>query len=472
MKGTNNFMENLKDTLFYDKKPAFDKLGNEKFEQAQQFCKGYKTFLDEGKTERDCVRFSVAQAEKCGFIPYSEDLQLKAGMKIYKVNHKKAITLVVIGKEPLAKGANITAAHIDAPRIDVRTIPLYEDSDMAFFKTHYYGGIKKYQWTAIPLELRGTVIAVDGTNTREINISIGNKEDDPVFTITDLLPHLAVNQMSKKMTEGITGEGLNILIGSKPSDSEKEGADRIKLMVLEHLNCEYGITEKDFLCAELSLVPAFNARDIGFDRSFIGAYGQDDRICSYTALRSLLDLEEIPEKTAICVLVDREEIGSEGITGMQSREFDGFMEDLCQLAGTTLRRLYENSICLSADVANAYDPNYADVSEKRNDARVNCGLVITKYTGARGKSDASEASAEMMARVRIIMEQAGVVWQTGQLGKVDAGGGGTVAKYMANRGIETVDAGVAVLSMHSPFEVTAKLDILMAYEGFLAFYKA
>lgn len=456
--------------LLYKRKTGFDAVDAA---EVQRYATDYKTFLDEGKTERDAVKAVIARAEKAGFTAYDNAKTYQAGDKFYVVNRAKSMILVVMGEEKLDNGVMLAGAHLDAPRIDIRTVPLYEADGMAFFKTHYYGGIKKYQWTAIPLELRGTVCVCHDGQVKNVDISIGKDKNDPKFVITDLLPHLGAEQMSKKASEVIKGEGLNILLASAPSTTEEEGkGDRVKLAVLEYLNENYGMTETDFLSADLSCVPAFDACDIGFDRSFVGAYGHDDRVCSYTAATALFDLPATPKHTCVCLLADREEIGSEGVTGMQSAHFDGFMEDLCEMQGVKLRDCFAHSVCLSADVCNAYDPNFPEVSESRNDARVNCGLAIVKYTGARGKSGTSEASAELMARMRCIMDTAGVTWQTGQLGRVDQGGGGTIAMYLAKRNIDTVDAGVPVLSMHAPFEVIAKLDLLMAYRGFGAFYQA
>ena len=458
--------------LFYDKKTGFDKLTDADKQAMQSYAEGYKHFLDEGKTERDAVRETVRLAEAKGFRAWKRGDALKSGDKIYQINREKGITLAVIGEKPLDEGIRLTAAHLDAPRVDIRTVPLYEEGGMAFFKTHYYGGIKKYQWTAIPLELRGVVCVCKDGEVKSVSVRIGDKPDDPKFVITDLLPHLASDQMTKKATEIVKGEGLNILVGSVPSETKDEKcSDKVKLAVMEHLNREYGMTEADFLSAELCCVPAFRACDVGFDRSFVGAYGHDDHVCSYTAATALLDLDKTPAHTCVCLLVDKEETGSEGVTGMQSRAFDTFMADLCRAQNVLPEACYENAVCLSADVCNAFDPNFAEVSEKRNDARVNCGFALVKYTGARGKSGTSDASAELMARIRCIFDKAGVVWQTGQLGKVDQGGGGTVAMYLANRNIDTVDAGVPVLSMHAPFELIAKLDLYMAYKGFSAFYQ-
>lgn len=458
--------------LFYDKKTGFDQLTGSDKKNMQAYAEDYKKFLDEGKTERDAVKEMVRLAEEKGFHAWTRNDTLKPGDKIYQINRHKGITLAVIGKKPLAEGVRLTAAHLDAPRVDIRTVPLYEDGGMAFFKTHYYGGIKKYQWTAIPLELRGVVCVCHNGQMKKVDVRIGDKPEDPKFVITDLLPHLASDQMVKKATEVIKGEGMNILVGSMPSETlDEKCSEKVKLAVMEYLNRQYGMVEADFLSAELCCVPAFKACDIGFDRSFVGSYGHDDRVCSYTAATALLDLKATPAHTCVCLLVDKEETGSDGVTGMQSRAFDTFMADLCRTQNALPEECYENSVCLSADVCNAFDPNYPEVSEKRNDARANCGFALVKYTGARGKSGTSDATAELMARIRCIFDKAGVVWQTGQLGKVDQGGGGTVAMYLANRNIDTVDAGVPVLSMHAPFEVIAKLDLYMAYKGFGAFYK-
>lgn len=458
--------------LFYDKKTGFDRLTDEDKQGIQTYAESYKKFLDEAKTERDAVKEIARMAEAKGFRAWTRDDTLKTGDKIYRINRHKGIMLAVIGEKSLAEGVRLTAAHLDAPRVDIRTVPLYEDNGMAFFKTHYYGGIKKYQWTTIPLELRGVVCVCDKGEVKRVEVRVGDKPGDPKFVITDLLPHLAANQMSRKATEIVKGEGLNILVGSVPSETvDEKCSEKIKLAVMEHLNREYGMTEADFLSAELCCVPAFGACDIGFDRSFVGAYGHDDRVCSYPAATSLFDLTETPAHTGVCLLVDKEEIGSDGVTGMQSRAFETFMGDLCRAQDVLLDECFENSVCLSADVCNAFDPNYPEVSEKRNDARANCGFALVKYTGARGKSGTSDATAELMARIRCIFDKAGIIWQTGQLGRVDQGGGGTVAMYLANRNIDTVDAGVPVLSMHAPFECIAKLDLYMAYKGFGAFYK-
>ena len=395
-------------------------------------------------------------------------MALKSGDKVYVCNRGKGVMLAYLGNKTLEEGAQITAAHIDSPRLDLKPNPLYEDSELAYFKTHYYGGIRKYQWPTIPLELHGVVILADGT---KMTVNIGGDAGDPKLVITDLLPHLGAEQNKKPLPEGISGEQLNLLLGSRPVGDEDEG-QRVKLGVLQLLNEKYGITEDDFNSAELEAVPAVNATEIGLDRSLLGAYGHDDRVCAYAALQALFDLKETPEHTAVCVLADKEEIGSDGVTGMQSAAFDTFMEDLCAAQDVPLRACYEKSFCLSADVTAAYDPNFAEVFEKRNAALVSYGVGIAKYTGARGKGGASDADAETVGYVRQLFEANDVIWQIAELGKVDAGGGGTVAMYMANRNITTLDAGVPVLAMHAPFEVVSKLDCYETYKGMKAVYEA
>ena len=459
--------EQLRRALTYQKKNGYDRLQTGELEAIEAYCSGYKQFLDGGKTERECVDRTIALAETAGFRPYVRGMELKPGDKVYQSNRGKAVMLAVIGRKDLDQGVNIGAAHIDSPRLDLKQNPVYEAEELAFFKTHYYGGIRKYQWVTIPLELHG-VVALKGGNV--VRVSVGNGEGDPLFTIDDLLPHLGAEQSKKTLGRSIPGESLNILIGSRPL-ADDEGSDRVKVAVLELLNRKYGIVEEDFISAELCAVPAFRASDIGFDRSMIGAYGHDDRVCAYAALAALLQLDT-PERTAVCMLADKEEIGSEGVTGMKSASFDTFMADLCAAQGVLPRACYEKSFCLSADVTAAYDPNFADVYEKRNSAFVNYGMGLCKYTGARGKSGASDASAELVAYVRKVLDGAGVAWQMAELGKVDAGGGGTVAAYMAERNIDTLDAGVPVLSMHSPFETVGKLDCYMTYKGMKAVFEA
>ena len=459
--------EELRKSLLYQQKNGYDLLPQEELVTMNSYCEGYKQFLDDGKTERECVVRSIAMAEAAGFRPYTRGMQLVAGDKVYKTNRDRAIMLAVIGEQSLEFGVNIGAAHIDAPRLDLKQNPLYESSELAYLKTHYYGGIRKYQWVAIPLELRGVIALRSG---EMVHVSVGSGAGDPQFTITDLLPHLAVEQSSKPLGQAIPGENLNILIGSRPLADDK-GADRIKIAILELLNQKYGIVEEDFISAELMAVPAFSAVDVGFDRSMIGAYGHDDRVCSYAALAALLELGT-PKRTAVVMLADKEEIGSEGVSGMKSAAFDTFMEDLCDGQGVLVRACFEKSFCLSADVTAAYDPHFADVYEKRNSAFLNYGMGLCKYTGSRGKSGASDASAEVVAYIRRVLDDAGVVWQMAELGKVDKGGGGTVAAYMAERDIDTIDAGVPVLSMHAPFETVSKLDCYMTYKGMKAVFEA
>ena len=457
-----------REALFYQPKNGYDRLSTQDEADMNAYCGDYKKFLDAGKTERECVDEAVRLAEAKGFKPFTRGMAVNPGDKFYRVNRGKALMLAVIGTRPLSEGVNIGAAHIDAPRLDLKPNPLYEDAELAFFKTHYYGGIRKYQWVTIPLELHGVVALKDGST---VKVSIGGGADDPQFTIDDLLPHLGAEQSKKPLGEAIPGESLNLLIGSRPFKDD-EGADRVKLAVMDILNQKYGIVEEDFISAELEVVPAFRASDVGFDRSLIGAYGHDDRVCGYAALAGLLDLEEVPAKTAVCMLADKEEIGSEGVSGMQSAAFDTFMSDLCDGQKVKLKACYEKSFCLSADVTAAFDPNFPEVYEKRNSARINYGIGLSKYTGARGKSGSSDASAEVVAKVRATLDDAEVVWQMAELGKVDAGGGGTVACYMANRDIDTLDAGVPVLSMHSPFETVSKLDCYMTYAAMKAVYRS
>ena len=390
---------------------------------------------------------------------------LEPGTKIYKSVRGKALMLAVMGRETLDHGANIAAAHVDSPRLDLKPIPLYEKDEICLLKTHYYGGIKKYQWVAIPLEIHGVVTKKDGET---VEVVIGKDPEDPKFTITDLLPHLAKDQMAKHGSDIIPGEYLNLLAGSVPYAGE--GTKRVMLAVMSLLNDRYDITEEDFLSAELAAVPAFPARDIGFDRSMIGAYGQDDRVCAYAELRAILDLDGAPERTAVCILADKEEIGSDGVSGMQSQAFEAFMADLCEQQDVALRHCFARSFCLSADVCAAFDPSFPEVSAKRTEAKLNYGMGICKFTGARGKSGTSDASAELVAYLRRLFADNGVVWQLSEMGKVDQGGGGTIAKFMADRNIDTIDAGVPGLSMHAPFELVAKFDCWMTYRGVLAAY--
>ena len=459
-------MDELRKELFYEQKNGYDLIDAEERMALEDYSAGYMSYLDESRTEREAVSNAIALAKERGFVEYVPGMELKAGARIYRNNRGKALLLAVIGEKPLSEGAVIAGAHVDAPRIDLKQVTMYESDEMCYFKTHYYGGIKKYQWVTIPLELHGVVALRSG---EVVEVSIGRRAGEPKFVITDLLPHLAKDQMTKTMADGITGEGLNILIGSVPYADE--GKDRVKLAVMSILNDSYGITEEDFLSAELTAVPAFDVCEVGLDRSLIGGYAHDDRVCAYAELKAIFDVVN-PAKTCVCILADKEETGSDGVTGMQSAAFDCFMEDLCDQQGVKLRHCYANSFCLSADVCNAYDPLYPEVSEKRSDSKINYGMGICKFTGARGKSGTSDASAEVVAYLRKLFGENNVVWQMAELGKVDQGGGGTIAKFMANRNIDTIDAGVPVLSMHAPFEVVSKFDCYMTYKGVLAAYSA
>ncbi|MBQ8028918.1 MAG: aminopeptidase [Clostridia bacterium] len=448
------------------KKEHFDFVCDDEYQNAEDFCKGYMHFLSEAKTERECNSFVIEEAEKNGFLLFDSRKTYKAGDKVYLNNRGKAVILAVIGKKGVSRGAKIVASHIDSPRLDLKPTPLYEDSELAYFKTHYYGGIRKYQWTAIPLSLHGVIIKADGSS---VKVSLGEKENEPKFVITDLLPHLAKEQSKRTLSEGIKGEELNILIGSRPFKSDS-GSELVKLNILKLLNEKYGIVEKDFISAELELVPAFPVSDIGFDRSLIGAYGHDDRVCAYPATMALFEAG-IPENTAITVLADKEEIGSDGNTGLNSAFLKYFIEDLAEAEGLKGRHVLSMSQCLSADVNAGFDPTFPSVHDKYNAALLNHGVVLTKYTGSRGKAGSSDACAEFMGEIRRILDGAEVCWQIGELGKVDEGGGGTVAMYVANLGVDVVDLGVPVLSMHAPYEIVAKSDVYSTFRACKAFFQ-
>ncbi len=455
----------LQEKLCYKKESVYAKSSPEKIDEMFSYAEGYKNYLDAAKTEREAVNASIALAEKNGFTAYRFGDALKPGDKKYFNNRGKGIFLFRIGTAPIMEtGIRILAAHIDSPRLDLKQVPLYEDSGMSFLKTHYYGGVKKYQWTAIPLALHGVVVKKDGTT---VDICVGENESDPVFYINDLLPHLSAEQSQKPLGSAIPGENLNVLVGSRPIDDDTEGA--IKLNVLRILNEMYGITEEDFLSAEISAVPAFKARDVGFDRALIGSYGHDDRVCAYPALTAIFETDS--DRTILSALVDKEEIGSEGVSGMQSAILKDLMDAISRALSADPAAVRMASACLSADVNAAYDPNFAEVYEKRNSAILSCGTTMSKYTGSRGKAGTSDASAEVVGMVRRIFDENGVVWQTSELGKIDIGGGGTVAKYIANLNIDTVDMGVPVISMHAPYEVVAKVDVYTTHEAFVAFCK-
>lgn len=458
--------EELRQSLLAAPKNGYATLTAEQRTEMEEYCKRYAAFMDECKTEREATAWTVATAVKHGFKPLTAGMDLKPGDKVYYDNRGKSILLAVIGSESLAKGANICAAHVDSPRMDVKPNPLYEDSEIAYLKTHYYGGIKKYQWPTIPLALHGVVYRKDGTL---VNVTIGEDDSDPVLMVSDLLPHLSADQNKKPLAEGITGEQLNVIVGTEPITGE--GSDLVKLNVMKLLNEKYGVIEEDFLSAELTVVPAGKCREVGLDRSLLGAYGHDDRVCAFAEIEPLLTMG-IPTHTAVCILADKEEIGSVGVSGMLSMAFEYFMEMLCDSQNVKLMECYANSFCLSADVSNAFDPNFPEVSDRRNNSQLNYGVAICKYTGSRGKGGASDASAEAMGHVRSVLDAAGVRWQIATLGKVDQGGGGTVAAYMANRNIVTVDAGVPVMSMHAPIELVSKLDCYMTMLACKAIYLA
>ena len=459
-------VEQLREKLMAKPQNGYTALTDAQKQEMEDYCKRYTAFMDACKTEREATAWAVEVAEKHGFRPLVPGMKLQPGDKVYKNNRGKAIILAVVGSASLNEGVNICAAHVDSPRMDLKPNPLYEDSELAYFKTHYYGGIKKYQWTTVPLALHGVVYRKDG---EVVTVTIGEEDTDPIFMVSDLLIHLAADQMKKPLAEGIVGEQLNVLLGSQPLQGE--GGDLVKLHILKLLNEKYGIIEEDFLSAELTFVPAGKCREVGLDRSMLAAYGHDDRVCAYAEIEPLLDMGT-PNHTAVCILADKEEIGSVGVSGMKSRAFDTFIHDLCHATGASLYRCLENSFCLSADVSNAYDPNFPETCDKRNNSQLNYGISLCKYTGSRGKGGASDASAELVGKVRTILDNAGVKWQIATLGKVDQGGGGTVAAYMANRNIDTLDAGVPVLSMHAPMEIVSKLDCYMTMLACKAIYES
>ena len=459
--------EILKDKLFNKKENGWNFAKNK--EDIFNYADGYINFMNASKTEREIIKSSKKIAESNGFKDIGEYSSLKVGDKVYYINREKSMYLAVIGKEDIENGINIIGAHGDSPRLDLKPNPIYEDGEFAYFKTHYYGGIKKYQWTTIPLSIHGVIAK---TNGEKIEINIGEDESDPIFTITDLLPHLAQDQMEKKLKNGIDGEDLNLLIGSIPY--EKDIPEAVKLNILNILNKKYGIAEVDFLSSEIELVPAMKCKSMGFDESMVAGYGQDDKVCVYTELTALVDMKEVPNRTAVCIISDKEEIGSMGNTGMESHVFDTFMAEILNKLGINkpnlLDKIFCNSKMLSADVDAGFDPIYASVSEKNNAAHLGRGIGLNKYTGSRGKSGASDANAEFVAEVRNIFEKNDVRYQISELGRVDVGGGGTIAYILANKGIDVIDCGVPVLSMHSPYEVTSKFDLYEAYRGYMAFW--
>ena len=461
--------EELKEKLFNKKKVGWENLDTRRKEEIFNFCKDYMDFLNKAKTEREFVKEAKKIADLNGFKDLSEYDTLNAGDRVYFINRNKSMYLAIIGQEKMETGLHIIGSHVDSPRLDLKPNPLYEDTGFAYFKTHYYGGIKKYQWTTIPLSIHGVIVKPNG---EKIEVNIGENESDPIFTITDLLPHLAMDQMEKKLKNGIDGEDLNLLIGSIPFDGEKI-SEKVKLNILNILNQKYGIVEADLLSSELELVPAFKARSLGFDSSMVAAYGQDDKICAYASFAAMMNLENV-KNTAVCILADKEEIGSMGNTGMESHMFDYFISELLNKTGENRVNLLDKVFCyskmLSSDVDAGFDPIYASVSDKTNAGLLGKGISLNKYTGARGKSGASDANAEYVAWIRNLLEKYDIKYQLAELGKVDIGGGGTIAYILANKGVDVIDCGVPLLSMHSPYEVTSKFDIYSAYKTYKAFW--
>ena len=472
MKGDNKMSEKtigqeMLDKLSYKRKNIYEEATPEKIKAIYDYAEGYKTFLDNAKTEREATNAAIEMVKAKGYTEYKFGDKLAVGDKKYLNQHGKSLIVFSVGENDLeADGIRILAAHVDSPRLDLKQVPMYEDSGMAFLKTHYYGGVKKYQWTSIPLALHGVMVKADG---EVVDVCIGEDDSDPIFYINDLLPHLGADQSQKPLGSAISGETLNILIGGLPYD-DKDVSDKVKLTALSILHDKYGVTEEDFLSAELSLVPAFKARDIGFDRALIASYGHDDRVCSYPAVTALLDNADT-KQTVMVVLADKEEIGSVGFTGMQSAFLVDLISEISKACGKNPIVVRSKSKCLSADVTACFDPNFAEVYERRNSALISCGTTMSKYTGSRGKSGTNDATAEFVGYIRKLFNDNGVIWQTGELGKVDQGGGGTVAMYIANHNIETVDLGVPVISMHAPYEVVSKADVYSTYEAFCAFVK-
>ena len=456
----------MENNLFYKKSNVYETLGEDFTKEANVYGEGYKTFLDASKTERDCVRTSIELAKAHGYVEYDFGMEIKAGDKLYYNNRGRSLYLIKVGTENINNGMRIIASHIDTPRIDFKQMPIYEDGGFCFAKTRYYGGIRKYQWLALPLALHGTIIRKDG---EVVNISIGDDESDPVFYITDLLPHIAQDYNSKPLGQAISAENLNVLLGSMPC-ADKDADNKIKTNVLTMLNEKYGIVEEDFLSADIFAIPAGRARDVGFDRSLISAYGHDDKVCAYPSLTALFESED-SEKTIMVVLADKEEIGSEGNTGMKCEVFTDLMGAVTEALGGSIYAVKAHSKCRSADVTACFDPNYGEAFDRRNATYINCGVAMSKYTGHGGKSSTNDAPAEYIGWIRKLFAENGVIWQAGDMGRNDLGGGGTVAKFIAQHNIETVDLGVPVISMHAPYEVISKVDILCAHKAFAAFCK-
>ena len=462
--------EELKQKLFNKKEDGWEKIDDKQKEEIFDVSQKYMNFLNVAKTEREFVKQAKKLADENGYKDIMEYETLKPGDKIYFINREKSMYLAIIGERAIDEGLHIIGSHVDSPRLDLKPNPLYEDTGLAYFKTHYYGGIKKYQWTTIPLSMHGVIVK---TNGEKIEINIGEDENDPIFTITDLLPHLAQEQMEKKLKNGIDGEDLNLLIGSIPYN-DKKVSEKVKLNILNILNQKYGITEVDLTSSEIELVPSFRARSLGFDSSMVAAYGQDDKVCAYTSLAAMMELDSV-KNTAVCILSDKEEIGSMGNTGMESHMFDFFISEILNKLGVNKPNLLDKVFCfskmLSSDVDAGFDPIYASVSDKHNAGFLGKGISLNKYTGARGKSGASDANAEYVAWVRNVLEKNDIKYQIAELGKVDVGGGGTIAYILANKGADVIDCGVPVLSMHAPYEVTSKYDVYAAYRTYKAFWQ-
>ena len=464
-------MEELRNKLFNTKKDGWKDLNDNEKTKLFDLSDRYIKFLNKAKIEREFIKEAKKLADENGYRDIMTFDKLNSGDKIYFINRDKSMYLAIIGENSIEEGLHIIGSHVDSPRLDLKPNPLYEDTGLAYLKTHYYGGIKKYQWTTIPLSMHGVIVKPNG---EKIEINIGEDENDPIFTITDLLPHLAQDQMQKKLSNGVEGENLNLLIGSIPYDTEEKVAEKVKLNILNILNQKYGITEADFTSSEIELVPAFKARTLGFDGSMVAAYGQDDKVCAYTSLHAMMELQNV-KNTAVCILADKEEIGSMGNTGMESHMFDFFISEILNKLQVNRPNLLDKVFCfskmLSSDVDAGYDPIYASVSDKYNAGFLGKGISLNKYTGARGKSGASDANAEYVAWIRNILEKNSIKYQVAELGKVDIGGGGTIAYIIANKGADVIDCGVPVLSMHAPYEVTSKYDIYSAYKTYKAFWE-
>lgn len=458
---------NNKNCYLYEPKNGFDRLSKEEEAAVNAYCERYKKFLDHSKTERLCLATSLKLAQENGFVPYEKGMKLKAGDKIYTVSKEKNLFLAVMGEKSLEDGCNFSVAHIDNPHLDVKPRPAYEEDEIAYFKTYLYGWLRKHQWLALPLAMHGVVFLADGS---KVEINIGEDENDPRFIINDLLPHLGKAQNERPLKDVVPHSAMNIIVGTRPLP-EGDSGKRVKQNVMTILGEKYGISEEDLISAELELVPSGLAHDVGFDRSLIASFGHDDRVCAYAQLSAILETSD-PQRTALCVLIDKEEVNSDGVSGMKSRALDRFMKQLCSAQGVDLDDCYANSFCLSADVTSAYDPNFPEIFEKHNSAFVNYGIALSKYTGHDGdKSDGSDASAEVVSRLRSLLNNGCVFWQMAEIGDPEAGGGGTIAKMMANRNVDTIDAGVPVMSMHAPFETVSKIDCYMTYKAVKTLYR-